>query len=57
MMNTASSVNSCHQSHSVAMAGDSHTQALGPRCGEERAGWLWNAGQSGKSEPMIHIAM
>jgi len=26
-------------------------QPRGPRCGEQRAGWLWNAGQSGKSEP------
>lgn len=57
MMNTASSVNSCHQSRGVAMAGDSHTPAPGPRCGERRAGWLRNAGQSGKSEPMLHIAM
>lgn len=30
MMNTASSVNSCHQSHGVAMAGDS-TPAPGPQ--------------------------
>ena len=57
MMNTASSVNSCHQSHGVAMAGDSHMPAPGPRCGKQRAGRLWNAGQSGKSGPMLYIAM
>lgn len=52
MMNTASSVNSCHQSSGVAMAGDSHR---GPRCGEQKAGWRWNAGQSDKSEPVVRI--
>lgn len=38
------------------MVGDSHTPALGPRCGRQRPGWLRNAGQSGKSKPMLHIA-
>lgn len=57
MMNTASSVNSCHQSHGVAMAGDSHTPAPGPRCGEQRVSWLWNAGQSGNSKLMLYITM
>lgn len=39
------------------MVGDSHTPAPGPRCGEHRADWLRNAGQSGLTEPILHMAM
>lgn len=38
MMNTASSVNSCHQSRGAPMAADSHTPAPGPRCGQQETG-------------------